>query len=65
MSDVKFLNDPFDNRAYFYRPEELKKFEWLTEYDGKLIDDFAAFCKVSALTSNGVNSMSMWAHYGR
>lgn len=40
MSNVKDLNDPFDNKAYFYRPEELKKYERLSENGGKLIDDF-------------------------
>lgn len=24
MSDVKSLNDPFDSKAFFYRPDELK-----------------------------------------
>lgn len=63
MSDVKYLNDPFDNRAYYYRADKLKKHERLAEHDGKLIDDFSLFTKVSALTANGVNSMPMWAHY--
>lgn len=63
MSDVKYLNDPFDNKAYFYRFDELKKYERLTEHNGKLIDDFSAFTKVSSLTSNHVYSMPMWAHY--
>jgi len=63
MSDIEFLNDPFDTKAFFYRPEELKKYKRLEENDGKLIDDFSSFIKVSALTSNNVNSMPMWAHY--
>jgi len=63
MSDTKYLNDPFDTKAYFYRPDELKKYARLTEYDGKLIDNFSSYMKVSALTSNNVNSMPMWAHY--
>jgi len=63
MSDAKYLNDPFDNKAYFYRPEELKKYERLAEHDGRLIDDFSSFSKVTSLTSNSVNSMPMWAHY--
>jgi hypothetical protein len=63
MSNVKDLNDPFDNKAYFYKPEVLKKYERLAEHGGKLIDDFSAFTKVSSLTSNNVNSMPMWAHY--
>lgn len=63
MSDAKYLNDPFDNKAYFYNSAELKKYERLAKHDGKLIDDFSSFSKVSALTSNQVNSMPMWAHY--
>jgi len=63
MSDVKNLNDPFDSKAYFYRPDELKKYDRLAEHDGKLIDDFTSFVKIAALTANNVNSMPMWAHY--
>lgn len=63
MSDAKYLNDPFDTKAYFYRSDELKKYEKLIKNDGKLIDDFSSYIKVSALTSNDVNSMPMWAHY--
>lgn len=63
MSNAKDLNDPFDNKSYFYKPEVLKKYERLAEHGGKLIDDFSAFTKVSSLTSNNVNSMPMWAHY--
>ena len=63
MSEAKYLNDPFDNKAYFYRPDALKKYKILEGVDGKLIDDFTSFSKVTSLTSNGVNSMPMWAHY--
>lgn len=63
MSDVKNLNDPFDNKAYFYRPDELKKYERLAEHDGKLIDDFTSFVKIASFTANDANSMPMWAHY--
>lgn len=30
---------------------------------GRLIDDFSSHIRVTCLTSNGVNSMPMWAHY--
>jgi len=63
MSDTKYLNDPFDNKAYFYRPDELRKYERLSVHGGKLIDDFTTFVKISSLTSNNVYSMPMWAHY--
>lgn len=63
MSDAKYLNDPFDNKAYFYNPEQLKKYERLANHNGKIIDDFSAYSKITALTSNKINSMPMWAHY--
>lgn len=63
MSEVKNLNDPFDSKAYFYRPEVLAKYDRLKHCGGRLIDDFAAPIRVASLTSNGVNSMPMWAHY--
>ncbi len=63
MSDVKSLNDPFDSKAYFYRPEMLTKYDRLKHCDGRLIDDFSSFFRVASLTSNGVSSMPMWAHY--
>lgn len=49
MSDARYSNDPFDNKAYFYKSDDLKKYEMLAEHDGKLIDDFSSFSKVSAL----------------
>lgn len=63
MSDVKDLNDPFDGKAYFYRPEQLKKYARLAEHSGKIIDDFSAISKIASFTANSVNSMPMWAHY--
>lgn len=63
MSEAKYLNDPFDNKAYFYKPDLLKKYKRLEPVEGKIIDDFTRFSKVTSLTSNGVNSMPMWAHY--
>lgn len=63
LSDAKYMNDPFDNKAYFYNYNELIKYERLAEHDGRLIDDFSSFSKITALTSNQVNSMPMWAHY--
>lgn len=63
MSEAKYLNDPFDNKAYFYKPDEFKKYERLKAVEGRLIDDFSYFTKVSSFTSNDVNSMPMWAHY--
>lgn len=62
MSDSRDLNDPFDSKGYFYRTEELRKYERLAKCEGKLFD-FSSYTKISALTSNGVSSMPMWAHY--
>lgn len=63
MSDIKYLNDPFDNKAYFYKSDVLKKYKRLSIHDGKLIDDFSTFVKISSLTANSFDSMPMWAHY--
>lgn len=63
MSETKDFNDPFDNKAYFYNSERLKNFKELESCDGRLIDDFSSFSRVSSLTANEVNSMPMWAHY--
>lgn len=63
MSDVKDLNDPFDCKAYFYRPEQLKIYARLAEHGGKLIHDFSTISKIASFTANNVNSMPMWAHY--
>lgn len=62
MSDTRDLNDPFDSKSYFYRTEELRKYERLDKCEGKLFD-FPSYSKISSLTSNGVSSMPMWAHY--
>lgn len=63
MSDAKYLNDPFDNKAYYYNHQKLKKYKRLAAHDGRIIDDFSVFSKVTSLTANNVNSMPMWAHY--
>lgn len=63
MSDVKSLNDPFDNKAFFYRSKELIKYKELSAYNGKIFDDLSSFSRVASFTGNGVNCMPMWAHY--
>jgi hypothetical protein len=63
MSDIKNFNDPFDGKGYFYDANQLKKIDRLASHEGKLIDDFTSFIKATTLTSNGVHSMPMWAHY--
>ena len=63
MSDIKDFNDPYDSKCFFYDPEKLADIERLKPHNGRFIDDFTAFIKGTALTSNGVQSMPMWAHY--
>lgn len=63
LSDVSGFNDPFDGKGFFYNPKELSKIERLKECDGKLVDDFTKYVKVSCFTGEGVQSMPMWAHY--
>lgn len=63
MSAISDFNDPFDGKAFYYRPDALKKFKRLEAYGGRLIDDFTAYTRGTSLTENGINSMPMWAHY--
>lgn len=63
MSDIKDFNDPFDGKAFYYDPEKLKSINCLAAHNGRFIDDFTRFHKVTSLTENGVNCMPMWAHY--
>ncbi len=63
MSDIKDFNDPFDGKAFFYNPNELKEIKYLVPYNGQLIDDFSTYIKGAALTENDENCMPMWAHY--
>lgn len=60
ISDLESFNDPFDGRAFFYRSEELLKYESLK---GRLIDDFASYVRLASFTKVGINNMPMWAHY--
>lgn len=63
MSAIKDFNDPFDGKAFFYNPKELKDIKRLESHNGRFIDDFTAFHKGTALTKNDTNCMPMWAHY--
>lgn len=63
MSALGDFNDPFDGKAFYYRPDELKRFKRLEHCGGRLIDDFTAYVRGTSLTANGVNVMPMWAHY--
>lgn len=63
LSEVSSFNDPFDCKAYYYDPSALLKYEELRPHNGKIIDDFSSMLRVVSLTSNGVQSFPMWAHY--
>lgn len=63
MSDIKDFNDPFDGKGFFYDPSLLSDIERLKEHGGRFIDDFTSYIKGTCFTSNGVQSMPMWAHY--
>ncbi len=63
MSEADALNDPYDSRAYFYRPEVLIRHERLQRWGGRIVDDFAAYTRIASLTMCGIQSMPMWAHY--
>ena len=63
MSDIKEFNDPFDGKAFYYRPEELAKYPRLAHINGRMIEDFTSFIKATSLTENDMNCLPMWAHY--
>lgn len=63
LSDIKDFNDPFDGKGFFYDPAQLANIERLKAHGGRWIDDFNTYIKATSLTTNGVQSMPMWAHY--
>lgn len=63
MSDIKDFNDPFDGKGFFYDAVHLSDIDRLKLHGGRLIDSFNAYIKAASLTSNGIQSMPMWAHY--
>ena len=63
MSNIKDFNDPFDGKAFFYDSKQLADIKRLEHVGGKIIDDFTAFNRGTALTENNTSCMPMWAHY--
>lgn len=63
LAEPKFMNDPFDGKAYFYNEERLLDFERLKKSKGRLIDDFSAYFKLTCFSNKGISNMPMWAHY--
>lgn len=64
LAENSAMNDPFEGKAFFYDNEKLAKYERLAHCEGKLIDDFSKYMRITSFTSESVNSMPMWAHYG-
>ena len=58
------MNDLFDGKGYYYRHEELLKYERVRNSADSSPFDFSSFTRSASFTANGVNSMPMWAHYG-
>lgn len=63
LADAITMNDPFEGKAFFYQHKKLAQFESLKHVDGKIIDDFSSFIRLTSLTGAGTNCMPMWAHY--
>lgn len=63
LSEISQFNDPFDGRAIFYNPSELKGFDILKRSEGSLIDDFASYHIGTSLAATNYMNMPMWAHY--
>lgn len=63
LADTRDFNDPFDNRAFYYRNDELKRFDELRSFDGRIGDEIMFNSRAASLTAAGFNSMQMWAHY--
>ena len=63
MSNVIDLNDPFDNKAYFFDTDILNELKYWNSDINTIFKDLSSALKVCSLTKNGVSSMPMWAHY--
>lgn len=63
LANSQDFNDPFDNKAFYYRNEELLQFEELRKFEGRIFDEVMFSSRATSLTNVGFNSMPMWAHY--
>lgn len=63
LAQLSDMNDPFEGKAFFYDNKKLCKYERLAHCDGRLIDDFSDYSRITSFTGESVNSMPMWAHY--
>jgi hypothetical protein len=57
LSTVEGLNDPFECKAYYYKLDRITG-----PYDA-IMKRIPEFGRIASFTSNGSNSMPMWAHY--
>lgn len=60
---LMLFNDPFDNKAFYCRSEELMQFKELREHNGRIADNIMISSRATSFTKTGFNSMPMWAHY--
>lgn len=63
LADSKDFNDPFDNKAFFYKNDDLKQYKELIPHNGRILDDIFYSSRTTSFTKVGINSMPMWAHY--
>jgi hypothetical protein len=63
MSSIESFNDPFDSKAFFYKPQEIISIDPLRDYNGIILES-TKLIRCACFSANGVNSMPMWAHYG-
>lgn len=63
LADSRDFNDPFDNKAFYYRNDELKQFDELHPFIGRLGDEIMFNSRAASLSAAGFNSMPIWAHY--
>lgn len=63
LADSEDFNDPFDNKAFYYRNEELKRFKELRPFNGHIGNEIMFSSRATSFTKAEFNSMPMWAHY--
>lgn len=63
LANTKDFNDPYDNKGFYYKNEELNQFDELKKYNGHIFDDVMYSSMSSSFTESGVENMPMWAHY--
>ena len=62
LAELSDMNDPFEGKSFFDN-KKLSKYERLAHCDGRLIDDFSSYSRITSFTRESVNCMPMWAHY--